>query len=82
MKEAKKHACPLCKHDFTNAECEGKPVKAKRGDLAVCTYCATMLYYDKNFDLVILTDEQFYSLDNNMQTGMNQIVKNIVNKRR
>ena len=68
--------CPCCKRIVV---LKNKP---KPSDLTVCSFCATMLEFDVNNNIAVLSSEKFLSFDSATQQGLNEIVYTIVNKHR
>lgn len=66
--------CPVCN------KVNELPRKPKPDDLIVCCYCATMLEFDENTRITLLTSNKFLSFDADTQHGLNELVYTVVNK--
>lgn len=73
--------CPKCKVLLDGATNTQGEIGPRGGDLTICVYCSTLLKFDDNIQLVIMSDEEFNKLPENDKKHLNKIINHInINK--
>lgn len=71
--------CPSCFAVIDHATAVGREdVRPKPGDLSICLYCGQALRYDDRLNLVLMSDEEFDALPEDVRSILSrgrQLVK-------
>ena len=62
--------CPVCFRKLDGTTCLTADAKPKSGDVSVCFYCASLLEYDENLNVIKMTEKTMRELDLDTQAQL------------